>query len=88
MTSFLIPPGAGADVQAVLRSLHDAVSELLNPGAPRQLAHVDTAANLTSRYPAEDYRGGVVICDEINSIVHSTAVAGVYAWLRADGSAL
>lgn len=84
----LVPPGPGADPQLVLQTLYDAVSELQQPGGPLQLAHVDTKANLVARYPADDYRGGYLICDDINSIVHSTATAGVYAWLRADGSAL
>jgi hypothetical protein len=85
----LVPPGPDVDqdIASTLLSIIDAVSELQNPGAPRQLAHVDTKASL-ALYAADDYRGGVLICDEINSIVHSTAVAGVYAWLRADGSAL
>lgn len=83
----LTPPGEGANVQQVLQSFYDALSDLQNPGEPQQLAHVTTLADLT-RYAAADYPGGYLICDEINSIIHSTATAGVYAWLRADGSAL
>lgn len=83
----LIPPGPGANQDAVLQALYDAVSDLQNPGGPQQLAHVDTKANL-AKFPPDEYRGGYLICDEINSAVHSTAVAGVYTWLRIDGSAL
>lgn len=81
----LVPPGPGATIASVVQSLYDAVSDLQNPAGPVQLAHVDLKANLP---PADNYRGGVVICDEINSIVHSTLVTGAYVWLRANGAAL
>jgi len=84
----LVPPGPGAPSADFIRSMYEAVRSLLNPGGPVQLAHVATVAELTGKYPADDYRGGVLICDEINSLVHATSVAGTYAWLRADGSAL
>jgi len=86
----LIPPGPGipAPLQPILNSFYAALVDLRDPGGPVHLAHVDTAANLTSRFPAVAYRGGVLICDEINSIVHSSLVSGTWTWKRADGSAL
>lgn len=85
----LIPPGPGitGPAQSVLQSFYDALSSLLNPGAPTQFAHVATKAALIRLDPAAN-PGGVLICDEINCLVHSTKVSGAYVWLRADGSAL
>lgn len=85
MAVTLIPPGPNASQAAVLKSFYDALSELQIPGGPQQLAHVALKADLPA---ADDHRGGYLICDEINSIVHSTVVTGAYAWRRADGTAL
>lgn len=88
--SALIPPGPAVPqaLASILQSFYDAISDLQNPGAPSQLAHIDTKAHLVARYPAASYQGGVLICDDINSIVHSTKVTGTWTWLRANGSAL
>lgn len=85
----LIPfgPSVPGGLAAPLQALYDAVSQLQNPDGPSNLAHVALLTDL-DRFPADQYPGGFMICDEINSLVHSTATAGVYAWLRADGSAL
>jgi len=81
----LVPAGPGANVQAVLASHEDAIHELQNPSGAIQMGHVATKAKLP---PADDNRGGVLICDEINAAVHSTLKAGAYEWLRLDGSDL
>lgn len=83
----LIPfgPNVPGGLAAPLQALFDAVSQLQNPDGPSNLAHVALITDLT-RYPPDDYRGDFMICDEINAIVHSTAVTGTYTWLRADGS--
>jgi hypothetical protein len=81
----LIPPGPGANVNAVLQSFYDAMSDLQNPGQPVTFAHVALKADLPK---AAAWPECGIICDEINSLVVSTKVTGAYAWLRADGSAL
>jgi hypothetical protein len=86
----LVPPRPEVPLvlKSILNSFYEAIRDLRTPGGPSQLVHVDTKANLTGRFPADQYPGGVVICDEINSIVHSTLVSGTWAWKRADGGAL
>lgn len=79
----LVPPGPGATSASVIQSLYDAVLELQGG-----FEHVDTKATLALLYPADSYRGRVLFCDEINSLIHSTIVTGAYAWRRVDGSAL
>lgn len=80
-----VGPGLPTAVAQVLKSHEDAIRALQQPGYPTALHHIDTKANLPT---ASDWPACVAICDEINSIVVSTLVAGSYAWLRADGSAL
>lgn len=89
MAVTLIPfgPDLPPALLSPLQALYDAVASLQNPDGPSDLAHVATLADL-STYPAATYPGAFMICDQINSIVHSTLVTGAYAWLRADGSAL
>lgn len=83
----LIPPGAGANVQAVLQSFYDALADLQNPDAPTQLASVALKTDLT-RYPASDWPNCAILCAEINALCCSTLVTGAWTWLRSDGSAL
>lgn len=80
-----VGPGLPPNVAAVLKSHEAALRELSTPTQPVQLAHRALKADLP---PAGDWKGGVIICDEINAIVQSTLVASVWTWLRADGSAL
>lgn len=89
MAVSLIPigPGVPQPVAAVLKSLYDAVAELQQPQAPIPLPHVALKTDLT-RFAASDFKECGIICDEINSVAVSTPTAGVYAWTRADGSAL
>lgn len=69
----------------ILMSMQDAISALQTPGAPQRMAQFKLKTNLP---PAASYKECVAICDEINSVVVSTSVAGTYTWLRANGSAL
>lgn len=85
----LIPvgPGIPAGVAAVLKSHQDAITALRQPGQPTTFGHIALKASLTADLAAQ-WPSCAIICDEINSLCVSTLVAGAYAWLRADGSAI
>ena len=69
----------------MLKSHEDAIRSLQQPGAPVRLPNIDLKANLPA---ASTYRECAAICDEINSVVVSTLVAGTWTWTRADGGSL
>lgn len=87
MSVQLIPVGTDvpASIARVLRPLVEAVTQLQVPDHPSRLVNIATKAALPA---ADSWRECAAICDEINAVVVSTAVAGVYTWLRADGGAL
>jgi hypothetical protein len=84
----LVPVGPAVKdpaIAAILRSQHEAILELQQPARPVRLPNIATKALLPD---PDAWRECAAVCDEINAIVVSTAVAGVYTWLRADGGAL
>lgn len=87
MSIQLVPVGPDIPdaIAKVLRPLVQAVAQLQVPDHPTRLANIATKALLPD---ADDWRECAAICDEINSVVVSTASGGVYGWTRADGSAL
>lgn len=68
----------------LLTDIADAVRELETPTKPLLLASVAFA----SLPPAANWPGGIIHVADRNCIAVSTPVAGVYTWLRADGTAL
>lgn len=91
MSVALIPVGPEIKdplVAAILKSHEDAIRAIQQPGSPVVLPHIDTKANLAAKAPPANWKECAIICDEINSVVISTAVAGTYTWLRANGGAL
>lgn len=81
-------PGLPDEVQAILKSFYDAIVELQSPGQPIKVPTIDTAANLLKRTPAASYPRTVIEVQDKNCLALSTNVAGVWTWLRPDGSAL
>jgi hypothetical protein len=79
-----ISPDLGFPISAILQDLSDAAAEIQTPTQPVQLATVLFA----SLPPADSWRACMIHVSDKNSIAISTPVAGVYTWLRADGSAL
>lgn len=79
-----VSPTLGFPLAATLQDMQDAIREQAVPTKPVLLATVAFA----SLPPADSWRGGVIHVSDRNCIAISTPVAGVYTWLRADGSAL
>ena len=79
-----VSPTLGFPLAAALQEMQDAINEQAVPTKPVQLASVVNA----SLPPAADWPGCMIHVSDKNSIAISTPVAGVYTWLRADGSAL
>ena len=82
------PVGVGAttpdSISALLNEIVAAVTELQAPTKPVQMPTC-TNANLP---PADSWRGCFIFVSDKDCIAISTDVAGVYTWLRADGSAI
>ena len=76
----VVGPTVEFPVSQILQAVIDAVAEL----QAAQLTTV-TSAGLP---PADQNRACMVHVSDKNCIAISTPVAGVYTWLRADGSAL
>ena len=74
----------GFPLAATLQEMQDAINEQAVPTKPVQLASVVNA----DLPPAADWPGCMIHVADRNCIAISTPVAGVYTWLRADGSAL
>lgn len=84
----LIPvgPGVPESVAGILQSHADAILALQEPGAPVTLPKIALAADLP---PAADWPDTVIQAVDKNCIAVSTETSsGVWAWKRADGSAL
>ena len=79
-----VDPTLGFPLVPLLRDMQDAITEAQVPTKPVQLATVAFA----SLPPADSWRGCMIHVSDKNCIAISTPVAGVYTWLRADGSAL
>jgi hypothetical protein len=79
-----VDPTLGFPLSAILRDMQDAIRELQTPTQPGRLAVV-TFANLP---PADNWRECAISVSDKNCIAISTSVAGIYTWLRADGTAL
>ena len=79
-----ISPDLGYPISAILQDLSDATAEIQTPTQPVALASIAFA----SLPPAASWPGCMIHVTDRNSIAISTPVAGVYTWLRADGSAL
>lgn len=79
-----ISPDLGYPISAILQDLSDAAAEIQTPTQPVALASIVFA----SLPPAASWPGCMIHVTDRNSIAISTPVAGVYTWLRADGSAL
>ena len=79
-----VSPTLGFPLAASLQEMQDAINEQAIPTKPVQLASVVNA----DLPPAADWPGCMIHVSDKNSIAISTPVAGVYTWLRADGSAL
>lgn len=79
-----VSPTLGFPLAATLQEMRDAINEQAIPTKPVQLASVVNA----DLPPAADWPGCMIHVSDKNSIAISTPVAGVYTWLRADGSAL
>ena len=79
-----ISPDLGYPVSAILQDLADVAAEIQTPTQPVALASVLFA----SLPPADSWRGCMIHVSDKNAIAISTPVAGVYTWLRANGSAL
>lgn len=73
-----------ADLLALLGDLAAAIAELETPTKPQAMAYVLNA----SLPPADSWRGCMIFVTDKDCIAISTDVAGVYTWLRADGSAI
>ena len=79
-----VSPTLGFPLAATLQEMQDAINEQAIPTKPVQLASVVNA----DLPPAADWPGCMIHVTDRNSIAISTPVAGVYTWLRADGTAL
>jgi hypothetical protein len=79
-----VDPNLGFPLSDILRNLSDVAAEVQTPTQPVALASVAFA----SLPPAANWPGCMIHVTDRNSIAISTPVAGVYTWLRADGSAL
>ena len=79
-----VSPTLGFPLAATLQEMQDAINEQAVPTKPVQLASVVNA----DLPPAADWPGCMIHVTDRNSIAISTPVAGVYTWLRADGTAL
>lgn len=79
-----VSPTFGFPLAATLQEMQDAINEQAVPTKPVQLASVAFA----SLPPAADWPACMIHVSDKNSIAISTPVAGVYTWLRADGTAL
>ena len=79
-----VDPSLGFPLSEILRNLSDVAAEVQNPTQPVALASVAFA----SLPPAANWPGCMIHVTDRNSIAISTPVAGVYTWLRADGTAL
>ena len=79
-----VPPNLAFPLGPILQDMQDAIREQAVPTKPVLLATVAFA----SLPPAADWPGGIIHVSDRNCIAISTPVAGVYTWLRADGSAL
>jgi hypothetical protein len=83
-----VGPEVPKELQPLLKSMYDAITELQQPTGPSALWVHSTAATLEATAPAADNPGAHCMVDDINSIAVSTKIAGVYTWRRADGTAL
>lgn len=81
----VVGPDIPAPLQPFAQAVVDALASLAEPGAPFRLPTVPTPADLP---PAADWGLHGLVVESLNSLVHSTRVAGVWAWRRSDGSAL
>lgn len=85
----ILPPpvtGSDPDLLTVLNGYYQALLELQQPGSPVVLPKMPLAADLP---PAADYPDTVIQAVDKNCIAVSTETSpGVWAWKRADGSAL
>lgn len=79
-----VDPNFGFPLSEILRNLSDVAAEVQTPTQPAALASVAFA----SLPPAADWPACMIHVTDRNCIAISTPVAGVYTWLRADGSAL
>ena len=79
-----VDPNLGFPLVPLLREMQDAIREQGVPTKPVALATV-AAADLP---PAADWPACMIHVSDRNCIAISKPVAGVYTWLRADGSAL
>ena len=79
-----VSPTFGFPLAPTLQEMQDAIREQAVPTKPVQLASVAFA----SLPPAADWPACMIHVTDRNSIAISTPVAGVYTWLRADGTAL
>ena len=79
-----VDPNLGFPLSDILRNLSDVAAEVQTPTQPVALASVAFA----SLPPAANWPGCMIHVADRNCIAISTPVAGVYTWLRADGTAL
>ncbi|MFN8992482.1 MAG: hypothetical protein ACK5X3_02245 [Pseudomonadota bacterium] len=79
-----VNPDLPFPLSEILRDLSNVAAEVQTPTQPVALASVAFA----SLPPAANWPGCMIHVTDRNSIAISTPVAGVYTWLRADGSAL
>jgi hypothetical protein len=79
-----ITPDLPFPLSDILRDLSNVAAEVQTPTQPVALASV-LFADLP---PAADWQACMIHVADRNAIAISTPVAGVYTWLRADGSAL
>ena len=79
-----VSPTLGFPLAPTLQEMQDAIREQAVPTKPVQLASVANA----DLPPAADWPACMIHVTDRNCIAISTPVAGVYTWLRADGTAL
>lgn len=79
-----INPDLPFPLSEILRDLSNVAAEVQTPTQPVALASV-LFADLP---PAASWQACMIHVSDRNAIAISTPVAGVYTWLRADGSAL
>lgn len=75
-----VGPGAPETVRAVLKSFHDALTALTQPGAPTPLFAVAQAG----LPPAAAYPQTLVLVTDLNILAHSDGVH----WIRQDTGAV
>lgn len=79
-----ISPDLGYPISAILQDLSNVAAEVQTPTQPVALASVAfDSLPLAAKWP-----GCMIHVTDRNCIAISTPVAGVYTWLRADGTAL